>query len=585
MKRRRLLGMAAALSLAGCAPAARRRLSPDESTWAALSRSVGGRLRPLQSPFAGCEGAACDELFAKLRNPYYLGSRPELTQTLGWLEAWTTASSAYAIAAVNASDVAAAIGFAREHGVRLVVKGGGHSYQGTSCAADSLLVWTHAMRRIELHDAFVPEGCANGIDAQPAVSVGAGATWGEVYNAVTTGGGRYVQGGGCTTVGVAGLVQGGGFGSFSKRYGLAAAGLLEAEVVTADGVRRIANACRHPDLFWALKGGGGGTFGIVTRVTLRTRDLPDWFGGVSGMVRARTPDAFRRLVRATISFYREALFNAGWGEQLRFEPGNSVAVAMAFQGRDARRAGEEWQPFVDWVAARPEDFSWDAPLRIAAIPARRLWDAAFLEQHAPGLIVRKAVEAVGAPFYWAGDGKEAGQFLHGYRSAWLPASLLERDRENSLAEALFRASRHWPVALHFNKGLAGAPASELAAARECAIHPAALDSFALAIVAGNAPPALPGVPGHEPDLGAARRNAGSIGRAMDELLALVAQHASYIAEGDFFQVDWPRAFWGSNYPRLLAVKRRYDPEGLFSVHHGVGSERSVADGSARAPRD
>src|SRR5664279_1617302 len=92
--------------------------------------------------------------------------------------------------------------------------------------------------------------------------------WLHAYDMVTTKGGRYVQGGGCTTVGVAGLIQGGGFGSFSKHYGLAAAALLEAEVVTADGYVRIANACNNPDLFWALKGGGGGSFGVVTKLTL-----------------------------------------------------------------------------------------------------------------------------------------------------------------------------------------------------------------------------------------------------------------------------------------------------------------------------
>ena len=83
-----------------------------------------------------------------------------------------------------------------------------------------------------------------------------------------------MQGGGCTTVGVAGLIQSGGFGSFSKRYGLAAASLLEAEVVTADGMVRIANACTNPELFWGLKGGGGGSLGVVTRVTLKTHELP-----------------------------------------------------------------------------------------------------------------------------------------------------------------------------------------------------------------------------------------------------------------------------------------------------------------------
>ena len=192
--------------------------------------------------------------------------------------------------------------FARENNLRLVVKGGGHSYLGTSNAPDSLLIWTRFMDDITLHDAFVAQGC--GEPPQPAVTVGAGAIWMHTYDEVTTKGGRYVQGGGCGTVGVAGLVQGGGFGSYSKRFGTAAASLLEAEIVTADGMVRIANACTNPDLFWALKGGGGGTFGVVTRVTLRTHELPDFFGFVNmtdrGDVRRRVRpagSAFRRFLR------------------------------------------------------------------------------------------------------------------------------------------------------------------------------------------------------------------------------------------------------------------------------------------------
>ena len=198
--------------------------------------------------------------------------------------------------------------------LRLVVKGGGHSYQGTSNSADSLLIWTRAMNSIVLHDAFVAQGCAGKQAPQPAVTVGAGAIWMQVYDAVTTQAGRYVQGGGCTTVGVAGLIQSGGFGSFSKNYGLAAAGLLEAEIVTADGAVRIANACTNPDLFWALKGGGGGSFGVVTKLTLRTRELPEYFGGVFGTIKANSETAFRSLTAQIVSFYHEQLFNRHWGE-------------------------------------------------------------------------------------------------------------------------------------------------------------------------------------------------------------------------------------------------------------------------------
>jgi hypothetical protein len=104
----------------------------------------------------------------------------------------------------------------------------------------------------------------------------------HVYKEVTTNVGRYVQGGGCTTVGVAGLIQSGGFGSFSKNYGLAAAALLEAEVVTADGALRIANACTNPDLFWGLKGGGGAAWGSSLKSRSRRMNSRIIVAGFSG---------------------------------------------------------------------------------------------------------------------------------------------------------------------------------------------------------------------------------------------------------------------------------------------------------------
>jgi hypothetical protein len=199
----------------------RARLSdpawPSEQNWARLSREIGGRLIKVRSPLEDCRASPspehCKALFAALRNPFYIGETASLTQTLGWAGAWTSAPSVYAVRAESAEDVAAAVKFARRANLRLAVKGGGHSYQGQSNAPDSLLVWTKPLNSVVLHDAFVPKGCEGRVPPQPAATIGAGAVWGEAYDAVTTKGGRYVQGGGCTTVGVAGLIQSGGFGS------------------------------------------------------------------------------------------------------------------------------------------------------------------------------------------------------------------------------------------------------------------------------------------------------------------------------------------------------------------------------------
>src|SRR5258707_12461552 len=337
------------------------------------------------------------------------------------------------------------------------------------------------MNKVTLHDAFTPRGCEGTIAPSPAVTAEAGAVWIDLYHAVTSEAGRYVQGGGCADVGVAGLIQSGGFGSFSKGFGAAAAGLLEAEIVTADGAVRIANACTNPDLFWALKGGGGGSWGVVTRVTLRTHDLPAFFGGVWGSIKAQSDDAFRRLIASFLSFYVDNLFNPHWGEQIALGPDDTLTLSMVCQGLDNAQARAVWQPLFDWAAASPQDFALSANHGAGALPARRFWDVA-------GNPFMVADPRAGAPNFhgwWRGDQEQAGMFLHGYESLWLPATLLQDAERGSLADALVAASHHKKVGLHFNKGLAGAPGEAIAAARDTATNPGMTEAFALAIIAGG----------------------------------------------------------------------------------------------------
>ena len=168
---------------------------------------------------------------------------------------------------------------------------------------------------------------------------------------------------------------------------MAVSSLLEAGIVTADGTIRIANACTNPDLFWALKGGGGGTFGVVTRVTLATHELPQWFGAAIFTVKAGSDAAFRRLIGEFVRFYKEALFNPHWGETVAFRRDNSLSISMVSQGLDTGEAGAAWKPFLDWLSASAHDFSLPAPRIIGSIPARSWWNADFLKAQLPGVIV------------------------------------------------------------------------------------------------------------------------------------------------------------------------------------------------------
>ena len=559
---------------------------PDVASWQVLNAATGGSVSTVPSLLADCASGpasdACRDTLGNIANPFYVGDQPGGTQLSGWIDAWTPAPSAYALKARTAADVAAAVNFARRADIRLVVKGGGHSYQGTSNAPDSLLIWTRAMNRIVLHHAFVAAGCDGRVVPTPAVTVGAGAMWIDVYDAVTTQAGRYVQGGGCTSVGVAGLVQSGGFGSFSKGFGTAASWLLEAQIVTADGRTHMVNPCTNPELFWALKGGGGGNWGVVTELTLKTHDLPDYFGAAEAKIKASSDAAYRALIAQFVGFYAEHLFNPHWGEQAILSADNELKISMVCQGLDKPTVAALWQPFFDWVRASPESYAFIEQPYAGSGPARHWWDAAY--RKAKGSTSMIADPRPAAPphhAWWSGDQEQVGAFLHGYESLWLPATLLNEPRHAAFVDALYAASRLKDVELHFNKGLAGAPAEAIVAARETATNPAMTEAFALAIIADGEAPAYPGLPNAETHAAEARADARKIDAAAAALHRVAPGAGSYVSESNYFHPSWQQAFWGANYARLRAVKARYDPEGLFYMYHGAGSERWSADGFTR----
>jgi FAD/FMN-containing dehydrogenase len=554
---------------------------PGAASWAKLKEDVGGNLLEVHPLFGACEsapdGADCLDALKNIDNPFYIGDQPGGTQVCGWFDAWTPAPSPWAVKARNAADVAAAVNFARDNNLRLVVKGTGHSYLGTSNAPDSLLVWTRGMNAVTLHDSFVGQGCEGKVAPVRAVTAEAGAVWIDLYTAVTTNAGRYVQGGGCTDVGVAGLVQSGGFGSFSRGFGTAASGLLEAQIVTADGAIRIANACTNPDLYWALKGGGGGSWGVVTKLTLRTHDLPQFMGGAWGTVKAHSDEAFRKLIARFVSFYRDNLLNPIWGEQVYFAPDNTFEISMASQGLDQQSAQAVWKPFFEWVTALPSDYAIADAFGASGHEARHMWE---IERN-PSMTRDLRAGAPKHHGWWKGDQQQVGMFLNGYDSIWLPARLLHEDQRSRLSDALFAASRYKKIYLHVNKGLAGAAPDALAATLNTATNPAVTEAFALAIIADGQKSAYPGEPRASIDLEAARKDARAIDLAAVELRKIAPNSGSYVSESNYFNRNWQRDYWGKNYSRLQAIKTKYDPDGLFFVHHGVGSEDWTADGFTR----
>lgn len=157
-------------------------------------------------------------------------------------------------------DVARCLTFAREHDVAITSRSGGHSYAGYS-SNDGLVVDVSRLNRVDL------------VGATSTATVGAGTRLIDLYDALARRG-RLVPGGSCASVGLAGLALGGGIGVLGRRYGLTCDNVLEATLISADGSQVRVTADSHPDLLWALRGGGGGNFGVTTSFTLQTHPIP-----------------------------------------------------------------------------------------------------------------------------------------------------------------------------------------------------------------------------------------------------------------------------------------------------------------------
>src|SRR5687767_1818149 len=195
----------------------------------------------------------------------YEPGTPEYADTTTLNNAMIERRPAVVARCASPADVAEAIAYARREGLPLAVRAGGHSVAGLSLVDDGLVIDVRGMAEVD-------------VDPERRVArVGAGATWSQ-FDRATEPYGLATTGGRVSTTGVAGLTLGGGSGWLERKHGLACDNLLAVELVTAEGEQVRASADQHPELFWALRGGGG-NFGVVTAFEFRLHPVKDIYGG------------------------------------------------------------------------------------------------------------------------------------------------------------------------------------------------------------------------------------------------------------------------------------------------------------------
>ncbi|MDQ3762370.1 MAG: FAD-binding oxidoreductase [Actinomycetota bacterium] len=407
-------------------------------------------------------------------------------------------------------DVQVCVSAAVEARVPIAARSGGHSYPGYSTPDDALIVDLSGLASVQ-------------VNADGTAVIGAGARLIDVYTALA-GAGRCLPAGSCPSVGIAGLTLGGGIGVLSRKYGLTCDRLVSATVVTADTTSRTVSASAEPDLFWALRGGGGGNFGIVSSLTFDTVPAPEL-----------------------------TVF------QLNFPAGSAPDVLGSWQ---------------QWIISMPDDLCSNCNITGGSPPGSTIIGCYVGSASALDPLLTNLIDRVGsqptvrtiaqhgyldAMRYFAGCSTKSTAECHGQASG-----------EHWNREAFVASSRILPAPvsdpvqivsacngqtmLLLIDGLGGA-VSRVKSADTAFPHREAL---ATVQIYRKTTPA---------DWAAA---ASSVAEVRDQFADIIGG-GGYVNYLDASMPNWARAYYGDNLARLRQVAQRYDPDRLFTFPQSLTS--------------
>jgi FAD/FMN-containing dehydrogenase len=388
------------------------------------------------------------------------------------------------------SDVQACLGAAAGH-LPIAARSGGHSYCGNSDPDGGFVLDLGPMARIDVQG--------------DQVVIGAGAKLGDVYAALAAAG-RCLPAGSCPTVGISGLTLGGGIGVLTRKYGLTCDHLVSAQVVTADGKLRTVSASSEPDLFWALRGGGGGNFGIVTSFTFSTVPSP-----------------------------------------------TLTAFSLHFPGHAAADVLDAWQ---HWVASAPPELWSDLALSGGSAAHFTVGGCFVGDATALGHLIDAFIADSGTPTSRWSSEMSYGHAMHyfagsGNRESFVASSRIVGEPLADPGAVADLAAAHPGLAVTFDA--LGGTVAEIAPADTAFWHRRALAT--IQVYGGATPQSRSAV-------------TKSVAHVVAGLADLGAG-GGYVNYLDSAMPDWMDAYYGGNAGRLRQVAGRYDPNGVFRFAQGV----------------
>ncbi|KAL8717157.1 MAG: hypothetical protein Q9225_005576 [Loekoesia sp. 1 TL-2023] len=437
----------------------------------------------------------------------------------------------YSVNVTGPDDVAVGIKFAQEKNIRLVIKNTGHDYLGKSTGKGALGLWTHNLKSLTLTDHEGPTYTGK------AIRMGAGVQAFEAYEFADSHKVR-VTGGECSTVGLAGgYTQSGGHSVLSSHVGLAADNALEWEVVTADGRHLTVSETENSDLYWALSGGGGGTYAVVLSLTTKVyEDGPIGGAALSFNASSLSADTYWELI-STWQASLPTLIDAGAVLVYQVRNTSFNLISGTFLGSTKEGVNKLLEPFSTKLDSRNVQFSYRAtyfptylehfstyfgPLPdgiypIAQLLGGRLIPRKVIEQNNSGLTSAIRSTTEDGTFYIGGIALNVNHTIAGNE----PGS-------NSVLPAWRETLLDIQVASDWNFQ---APFAEM--------------------------------------LDVEDRLTNRIVPMFEEI---TPGSGTYLSEGDFKLKTWKEDFYGENYERLRAIKRNYDPDDLFYATTAVGSD-------------